>query len=106
MITKDNFIRFISAIKTQHERDVKFSDAMKEAFIDFQGWYNNEEVLSVIEEYLIDIFNDKGEWIPYFIYDLDFGKEWTKDCCSSDGKSIDISTVDKLYDFLIKNMED
>lgn len=43
--------------------------------------------------------------ISWWIYKLNYGKEYKPDCLTEDDKEIDVSTVDKLYDALIKNYE-
>lgn len=107
MITKDNFVTLVGAIKVQREIDHKATDALQSIFTDvIGGFYNNNILYSAIESYLMIEFDDIGEWIIYFIYDLEFGILWAEDSCSEkDGTVIDISTTEKLYDFLIKNME-
>lgn len=107
MINKENFVKIINAIQEQREIDRKATEALDSIFIDVVGgFYDNETLFSVIENYLVDTFKDEGGWLGYFIYDLDFGKDWKDDCCSeSDGTIIDISTVEKLYDFLVLNSE-
>ncbi len=108
MITKDNFIKLMDAMKEQREIDEKATEALQDIFEDvFGGFYNNETLFSAIELYLLDIFDDIGEWILYYIYDLDWGVTWSKGCCSEkDSTDIDISTAEKLYDFLIRNIEE
>ncbi len=108
MITKDNFIVLMDAMKEQRAIDEKATESLQDIFEDvIGGFYNNETLFSAIELFLMNEFDDIGEWILYYIYDLNWGIFWTKDTCSEkDGTVIDISTTDKLYDFLIKSMND
>ena len=100
---KEVFIKIIEGIKAQREYDRKMSEKLSDIFIDFDGWYNTDVVITPIEDALEEEFDDKGEMISYFMYDLDFGENWTRDSCSEkDGTIIDISTSDKLYDYLMK----
>ena len=107
MITKDSFIALMGAMKVQREIDHKATEALQDIFTDVVGgFYNDETLYSAIELFLMAEFDDIGEWIIYYIYDLEFGVLWEKDCCSEkDGTIIDISTADKLYDFLVKTMD-
>ena len=41
-----------------------------------------------------------GNDIEYFIYDLAFGKNWKPDSLTINGTSIDISTAERLYDYI------
>jgi len=104
-MNKENFVKIINAIKEQREIDRKATEALDSIFIDvIGGFYDNETLFSVIENYLVEHFKDESGWIEYFIYDLDFGKDWKEDSCSEeDGTIIDISTIEKLYDFLVLN---
>lgn len=52
------------------------------------------------------IFEDKGRWINYYVFELDCGKKY-RDGMTIDknGNNIDLSTPEKLYEFLIDNKE-
>lgn len=82
---------------------------MREEFIDsiFYPYSRYEsKMVELLEAIMIDA---KCQWISYFIYELDFGKNYVDGCVSykkDNGGSIDISTPEKLYDFLIKNIEE
>lgn len=41
--------------------------------------------------------NDKNEFISYFIYDLDFGKEYTENCYTINNKEVKLKTTKDLY---------
>ena len=44
---------------------------------------------------------DTGGWISYFIYELEYGEKYRDgSVVDGDGTNIDISDIDKLYDFL------
>lgn len=45
-----------------------------------------------------DIYSD----ISYFLYDLDGGKVWHEGCLTIEGKDINLSTVDKLWEYIEK----
>lgn len=45
---------------------------------------------------------DHDEWIEYFCYELDFGKEWREGLITeNDGTDINLSTPENLYDYLM-----
>lgn len=65
---------------------------------------NIDEVVFLLDK----IFKqDKFEsWISYFIYELGFGEKYKEGCATEkDGTIIDISSTEKLYDFMVKEME-
>ena len=45
--------------------------------------------------------NDKGDWISYWIYELDFGKKAKKGTVQDgDGKNLPIKTISDLYNLI------
>lgn len=58
-----------------------------------------------IISYLTECFHDKSEWIWYFIYDLNYGKDWTPGTITLSGKDCRLNTYDDLYDLLIENIK-
>ena len=113
MISKELFVESINAIKKQEEYDHKCTDA-------FQIILNEDRIIigydnSILRTQLIRVLEklmeDNGEWIQYFIYDLDYGKNYKEGCAIYKDKSpIDLSTAEKLHHFLyrevmIKNIE-
>ena len=55
---------------------------------------------------LMDMFEDKYEDIPYFIYEMNFGKEPNKFALEEkDGKETHLyKNAGELYDYLVNNM--
>lgn len=50
------------------------------------------------------IMNDKGDWISYWIYELDFGTKYHEGCVTDEnGKNINLETVKDLWSFLLVN---
>lgn len=54
-------------------------------------------VVKLLEKLMQDSFGN----ISYFIYELDYGREYQEGCVSDKNGNIDISTPEKLYDFLM-----
>ena len=101
MIKKDLFVEVLE--------DAKKSD-------DYQNWLNKQLKLNGVDGYLFQptcvdsvikllhtYFSeaDSNDIISYFCFDLDYGRKWKPDTISEDGVDIDISTSEKLYDYLI-----
>jgi len=109
MISREIFIASIDAIEKQFKHDEECEKAIHVLFEDGQGFYDYSEVLLALEQVLKVEFNDqnKDSWIDYFIYELDFGKKWTKSSITHevDGKKISIKmrNAGELYDYLILN---
>lgn len=72
------------------------------------GLYGCCETFSVVEPLVIFLLTkamqDKNEWISYFVYELDFGKDYEYGSVTQeiDGQicNVDISTPEKLYNLL------
>ena len=54
-------------------------------------------VVKLLEKLIQDTLGN----ISYFIYELDYGREYWEGCISDKNGNIDISTPEKLYDFLM-----
>ena len=110
MISKEKFIDIINKLKEvndfvdeTNERARKLNDAIISDFYNTMSLSISHE--SLVVELLENMFNT--DMISYWIYELDYGKEY-KDGYVQDGEgnNIDISTLEKLYDYLIKEAEE
>ena len=109
MITKELFVDTINALKRHEEYNSKCTDA-------FQIILNEDRVVigydtSILTSQIIKLLeasmHDNSDWIEYFIYDLDFGKDYKEGCANYKDKTpIDLSSAEKLYDFLYMEIID
>ena len=53
--------------------------------------------------YLVEIFSLFIAYISYFMYELDYGRDYQDGFIVENGVNIDFSSADKLYDYLIRN---
>lgn len=103
-LTKELFVETINQIQKQMEHDQKCHDAFQIILPDdYVSGYDNNHLLSQLIKFLkigcVD--NTSDSTIEYFIWDLDFGKEYKGGCIIDKlGNNIDISTAEKLYDYL------
>jgi len=96
MIKKEEFVGIMKSVENSHKINEKFNKLMS-------GNYYNP-----LENDLIFLLG-KGmnlrnsfDSLSWWIYDLDFGKRADKDSLKINSKSVDISTADKFYDYLVK----
>lgn len=63
---------------------------------------NADMVVSLLET----MFDDTEEhWISYWMFEQDFGRSWEQGIATeADGSDIDLSSSEKLYAYLLKNM--
>lgn len=101
-ITKEKFVSIMETIKKEYDSFDRVNTLLGEIFEDGQGFYKSYCYNELIE-LLKYIFNDFDySNIEYFIYDLEFGKKYKLGMITDkDGKDIDFSSSDKLYDYLI-----
>lgn len=105
IMSKETFCEVMRNYKTMFE----FTDEMNDLFNKYK--MDGEIYPPMCTEIVIDlleyIFNDVGEWIQYWTFELGFGKEYedgyVKD---SDGGIIPLKTAEDLYNLLIKNMKE
>lgn len=105
MISKETFV---NTMKRLEELDTKMDAAdaaLKELCPDFCGLYITEP-FDIVVDLLKDILKDKYDSLGYFIYELDFLRNFHMGCVTEDGEPIDLSTWDKVYDYMIKIKED
>lgn len=111
-INKQQFLEYIDKIKETFKKDEELSTAIEKAcdndcFI--VGLYTHEcstlvNLLSLAMG--LEVGTRDGNILEYFIYELDFGKDYTEGCYSRlDDTPIDISTPEKLYEFIISETE-
>lgn len=108
LIKKNDFIEIINRLQNYTELQDKINDL-------FEGLLDNREHdfcnagsicighESVVVKLLEDMF--ETDLISWWIYELDYGKEYKPGYLTEDDKEIDVSTVDKLYDVLIEDLE-
>ena len=113
MISKEKFVEYINFIKSLDDKESKLQDGLQACF----GKENvgcvfvfNEVVPKMIEMLcdLMEIEYNRdphiGDDIQYFIYDLNFGEsKGAAEAVIVDGKTYDMSTAEKLYDFILES---
>ncbi len=109
MLTREQFRKTFEDIRNLEKKEEIFNEAINQMGLDGYCLIYSDAISSIIdllsaamglEARNKDEFND----IEYFCYELDFGRA---DFASHaielpEGKTIDLSSVDKLYDYLIE----
>ena len=109
MISKKEFVEIIERLKNYNDLQDKIDDLFKNNIDNKEMDFINAGSICIGHEsvvvYLLERMFDT-DMISYWIYELDYGREY-KDGYVQDGQgnNIDISTVEKLYDYLIKEEE-
>lgn len=113
MISKEKFITIINKMKLVddfvndvNDKSRNLRETLDDSFLDFfEGNSLFVAHSDIVVQLLENMFND-NDMISYWIYELNYGRDYkdgyVQDC---DGNNIDISTVEKLYDYLVAEME-
>lgn len=103
VFTKDMFIKAINEIEKQYNHDRKCSDAFKVILPnDYTSNYDNHWLQNQLVEILQIAMNDnhKESLIEYFMWELDFGRNWKEDSIKIDGKNVKLQNANDLWDLL------
>lgn len=101
-LTKDSFVSIINNVKKVMDYDKALNKLFEKYSVD--GYLHQPDCMCDTISLLHIIFGDcdKDEWISYFCFELDFGRNYEDGkVINKDGATIDLSTADKLYDFLM-----
>lgn len=107
MIDKKTFVNALKAIEEQYDLIGEINDALSKHG-DCGAILSGGQCADAIIDLLHEIFKeaDEEEWISYFVFDLNFGKNFHKGTVlCKDGSEIDLFTAEDLYDFLISEQE-
>lgn len=103
-VTKEYFCKMINALRVSDNFVKDINRAIKKCDGDGYIWLNDKCALMCIET-LTTAFkdNDYVGFIEEFCYTYDFGKNVKPDTFKdNDGQYVDLSTEEKLFDFLMK----
>ena len=106
MISKKQFVDIVKKLKEANdfvdetnERAKKLNDAIVSDFYNAQSLAISHE--PIVVQLLEDMFED-NDIISWWLYELDYGRKYTKHCIQdANGINIDLSSAEKLYDYLV-----
>lgn len=107
MISKERFVRVLEFIKKMHGVEDDVNDIFQRNNMEFSSIsyceYENE-----LFELLCDCMNDTSDWISWWIYDMNCGRDVDNGVLVAEdekGTEIDLTTPEKLYDYLAKGLD-
>lgn len=111
MISKKEFCRIINRLRNYDDLQKKINNL-------FDDWIDNRENdfcnagsicighETVVVDLLKDIFQDDTDLLGWWLYELDYGRAFTIGAIvEEDGSKPDLTTPEKLYDYLVRGME-
>lgn len=109
MISKEKFVEIINRLKSYTELQNKINDLFRDNIDNKEMDFINAGSICIGHEnvvvYLLERMFDT-DMISYFIYELDYGEKYKKGCVLDENMiEIDLSSAEKLYDYLIKEAE-
>ena len=109
MITKKEFVEIIERLKNYNDLQEKIDDLFKNNIDNKEMDFMNAGSICIGHETIVvklleNIFNDK-DTISWWLYECNYGRDFSLGDLEVNGVEIDLSTAGKLYDYLIKEME-
>lgn len=108
MISKEKFISIIKRLENYNVLQMKienlFDDLVDNREQDFM---NAGSICIGHESIVVDLLDNMfdTDMISWWIYELNYGKEYEEGCFMENDTNIDVSTVEKLYDYLIQDLK-
>lgn len=101
MISKKDFISFINKLKEYQDIEENLSKISQGAIQLFEI-DSLSNMITLFVQILEKEFNSKDDWIDYYIWELDFGKDYKPGIIKDkSGKDIQLKTPEDLYNLLI-----
>ena len=99
MISKELFVEIIENIQKQEEKNDRFSKALSEICDGHPLFDVNNLYLTSLLKVLNAIFHDSFDSVEWWLWE-----DVEKTIWLADGSPVDVSTPEKLYDYLIDCM--
>ena len=103
ILSTDKFCEIMKELELEKNKKENFNIALQN-FCD-DGFFYRDGLEHVVINLLQEIMKDKeNDWIGYYIYELDFGKEYKDGMVEENNTIIKLKTYTDLYNLLLKNM--
>ena len=109
IISKEKFVEIINRLRNYNDLQNKIDDLFKENIDNKEADFMNAGSICIGHETIVvklleNMFNDKGT-ISWWLYECNYGRDFSLGDLEVNGVAIDLSTAEKLYDYLIKEEE-
>lgn len=111
MISKIEFVEIINRLRAYDDLQKEINNLFIQNIDNQEMDFMNAGSICIGHETIVvrlleNMFKDK-DMISWWLYECDYGRAFKiGDLVEVDGASIDLSTPEKLYDYLIKEMEE
>lgn len=106
MISKELFCEAVRELQRAWDYQEGLNDYFKDNGVDGYVFQPDcsDVLIKVLEEAMNLEINDQiGSDLSYFCYELDFGRKFKPGDVTENGKDVDFSTPESLYDYLMKD---
>ncbi len=109
MISKEQFCKIVERLRDYNDLQNKIQDLFKDNIDNQEMDFMSAGSICVGHETIVvqlleNMFNDVNT-LTYWMYECDYGRKFKIGMMSVDGIDIDLTTPEKLYDYLVKEME-
>jgi hypothetical protein len=101
MITEKKFIELMTKFKQLSEDEDNMHNAMRRLDPDFGG-FNLSRYSDILLELLKLLVNDEADWISWYVYEKNWGKEKKLTCYDKNNKKLPSNTLKDLYNLITK----
>lgn len=110
MITKQEFVKIINRLRAYNDLQDKIQDLFRNNIDNQEMDFMNAGSICIGHETIVvklleNMFNDKNT-ISWWLYECNYGRDFSLGDLEVDGVEIDLTTPEKLYDYLIEEMEE
>ena len=103
MLTYEQFEKHIKVIEDCNEKDRLLGDIVGCEGIITYTMNATTSIVSLLEKIMQD---EKNEWISYWLWELNFGRENHRLKVTMDGKEVPMTTIEDLYNVLAENINE
>jgi hypothetical protein len=100
-MNKQTFTKYLKELVAIKEAEEGVNTALKK-FDRGWNWFSLGRYETLVVDILKEAMDDKDDWIGYWIWELDCGKEAKRNTITLNGKNIPIKTISDLYNILQK----
>lgn len=97
-LSLESFKKYIAIVR----RDEEVCDGIYDASKQTIDLYETFESPGAVVNLLGLMMHDSNDWIGYWLYELNYGKDWKPGCITDENDNdIKIETEEDLYNFLV-----
>ena len=109
MISKKEFVEIINRLRNYNDLQDKIDDLFKDLIDNKEQDFCNAGAICIGHETIVvklleNMFNDK-DTISWWLYECNYGRDFSLGDLEVNGVEIDLKTSEKLYDYLVDNMK-